>query len=243
MDRSHSNPALKNSLLMVTLLFSLTMIALIGCDSSDSDNGSSTPVTGAKLLALGDSVMEWNREQGASIPDVIGQEIGLTVQNNAESGGLILFGSNTLNIPSQYVSGDWEWVVFDGGANDLNDECGCDDCGMLLDQLIAADGRSGAIVDLALQARNDGAKVMFMGYYELPSDAEFGFDRCNQWLNEHTTRAKAMADAFDGVEFVSAADVMRASNASAYDDDRVHPSVSGSRLVGEYVAAAMQATQ
>ena len=83
-------------------------------------------------------------------------------------------------------------------------------------------------------------QVMFVGSYEVPSDAEFGFDRCMDEVAEHDMRLQAMAAAIDGVWFVSTGDVVSANNRPAYSKDRVHPSPVGSRLVGEHVAAGIE---
>jgi lysophospholipase L1-like esterase len=48
-----------------------------------------------------------------------------------------------------------------------------------------------------------------------------------------------MAQSIDGVWFVDASEVVTADNAAAYAEDRLHPSIEGSRLVGLLVADAI----
>jgi acyl-CoA thioesterase I len=190
------------------------------------------------VIAVGDSIFDYNVEDEASIPAVIGETLGLEVANAAIGGAQVMGGENP--IPDQYESGDWDWAVMDGGGNDLNDRCGCGDCGDVMDSLLSEDGTSGSIVDLVQQARSDGARVAWVGYVDMPEDADFGFDRCGDELVEIRLRSAAMAEQDDGVIFVDASEAFGADELQYYDDDHVHPSIPGSRAIGELVAAAMQ---
>ena len=200
------------------------------------------------MLVLGDSFFEWNAGTEESIPDVIGEFLGRPVLNAAVGGAHFSnpdldAAAAGLDVRQQFVDGDWVWVVMDGGGNDLNDDCGCGACESVLDVLVSVDGRSGEIPDFTRSLVEDGTQVMFVGYYEVPSDAEFGFDRCIDEGAEHGRRLEAMAAAIEGVWFVSAGDVVSADNRLAYSKDRVHPSPAGSRLVGEHVAAAIASAE
>lgn len=73
----------------------------------------------------------------------------------------------------------------DGGGNDLHDDCGCEACELVLDGLVSDDGRSGEIPDFVRRLLDDGPQVMVVGYYEIPSDARYGFDRCADKAGEH----------------------------------------------------------
>ena len=89
----------------------LVLTALFGCGPGvDLD---------AELFAIGDSYLAWNREDGGSIPEIAGKELGLTVENISVSGAQMLGGPEA--IPDQYVSSTWDWVVIGGGGNDVND--------------------------------------------------------------------------------------------------------------------------
>ncbi len=106
--------------------------------------------------------------------------------------------------------------------------------------MVSADGHSGEIRDFATSLAVDGTRVMFVGYYQVRSDAEFGFGRCADEVAEHTRRLQAMAATIEGDWFVSAADVISTDNLPAFAGDRLHPSPIGARLVGEHVVAANQ---
>ena len=99
------------------------------------------------LLAVGDSVLDWNREEGASIPSVVGRYAHLEVINESIGGSQVL-DHGPGGIPQQYISGAWSWVLIDGGANDVGDGCGCGHCMHQVDRIISADIRTGAMVDL-----------------------------------------------------------------------------------------------
>ena len=197
----------------------------------------SPPLVGDHL-AIGDSYFEWNAEAGASIPDVIGEVLGEPVANAAVSGAVLQGDEEP--IPAQVEEGDWGWVIADGGGNDLNDQCGCGDCGDLLDVLISEDGSAGVIPDLAEELVGEGHRVAWVGYLPLRDDAEHGFARCGDELDVLRARLDRMADGED-VLFIDGVTVAGSDDAALYDTDRVHPSEAGSRLLGEAVAAAIQA--
>ena len=190
---------------------------------------------GESILVLGDSIMEWNIESGQSIPDVIEDVLGVDV-TNASAGG-----ASAHDVPDQYAEagGDHDWVVFDGGGNDLNDECGCGECVAVADSIVSADGSAGVLASFTESLVADDRRVALVGYYEIPEGAAFGFDRCVDDLAEHNERLRALAGRFDSVVFVDPSEVVKATDATAFDDDDVHPSVEGSRLVGEQIAAAI----
>lgn len=215
-------------------------IVVVGCGSDGSDatvTSSSVEVDGSqRIVVLGDSIMEWNSDEGASIPDVMARVIGAEVVNGAEGGAM------AAEIPGQFdeVGGAQpSWVVFDGGGNDLNDRCGCGQCAAVHDELLTSDGADGALFDFTERMVDAGSRVVVVGYYEIPSDAEFGFAECADDLADHNDRLATLADRFDEVIFVDPSDVVRASMIEAYDEDRVHPSIEGSRMVGTQIAEAI----
>lgn len=209
-----------------------------GGEGSTGDTASSTSTSGAsevspRTLAIGDSVFEWNAEDGASIPDFAAQAADLDMTNAAVGGAMVL-GDKDESIPGQYYDDDWGRVLIDGGANDVGDGCGCGDCIGVVDELISEDLSRGAMVDLITQIRADGAEVVLMGYYTIPPGSEF--ETCDEELAAMQSRYEAFAAQTAGVLFVSAADVMRwADNPEYYADDLVHPAPEGSEAVGLYI--------
>lgn len=219
-------------------------VPLAGCTGADSTSASAPETS---ILALGDSVFDFYADTGASIPDVVGQTLGRGVLNAAESGARISHPDPSavregLDIRAQYREGDWAWVVFDGGGNDVGDECSCGACDAVVDGLIGEDGRTGEIPDLAQGLAATGAQVVYVGYYDIPDDAD-AFGTCDVELNALNRRAGRMASALEGVWYVWSGEVVTPADRSAYAADGFHPSERGARLIGEQVAAAIRAVE
>lgn len=199
--------------------------------------------SGANLLGMGDSIFSFNLEEGQSIPEVVARDSGHVARNAAQGGAWLTQGLDheRETIGDQWVPGDWNWLVFDGGGNDLNDRCACGDCDAVLNEIITADATAGVIVDIVDDAVASGTKVVFMGYPELPPDAALGFDRCGPWFARQNERVQALAARVPSFFFVDAADVVSASDTDLYVDDRVHPTPEGSRVMGAYIAETINA--
>jgi lysophospholipase L1-like esterase len=205
-----------------------TTLALLGCGAELE-----RPM-GPDVLAVGDSVLEWNLDEQRSIPEVFADRTGLGLTHAAVGGAMML--ADEESIPGQYVEGDWRVVIIDGGANDLGpDGCGCGDCVHVMDEIISPDLASGAMVDLVERARNDGAEVLLLGYYAPAPGSEF--DGCEEELAVSTARMQALAEALEGVRFVDASTVVDWSrDPSHYAEDGIHPSPSGSAVIGNALA-------
>mgnify|MGYP002652589428 CR=1 FL=1 len=118
----------------------LCLLALTACMSAPP--GASTGP--ARILVIGDSLMAWNRLRGASVAKALSAQLGEPVRDNSVSGAVHDLGGKPAaqgshaTIARQYRSGNWDWVVMDGGGNNLLFGCGCSDCGPQLDAAIAA---------------------------------------------------------------------------------------------------------
>ncbi len=195
----------------------------------------------ARILAVGDSILAAHRGRGASIPDIVANRTGHVVTNVAQNGAWVTPGGGVTTVPEQRLDGSWDWLLLNGGANDLNGRCGCEACDAVMDELIAADTRSGALVDLVEQARTQGTRVLYVGYARFPEGARFGFDRCDEELVELGRRVAALAERVPGAWFV---DVSSVTDEAYFVADRVHPSLEGSRVIGEQAARTVsQATR
>jgi len=205
----------------------------------------------ARILALGDSVMWWNAEAGRAIADAVATALDEPVVNLAVPGAEFShpdpdMAAEGLDIRAQYRTGGgvrgWEWVLLQGGANDLDGAAGPGDCAAVRDALIGAGGRAGEIPALVARIRADGARVVLLGYYALPafaaSDAFCGAD-----LGTLSRRIALLAERDPGVVFVAMADVVDPRDPAAYDADAIHPSVRSSAAIGRQVAAAIAAAR
>ena len=188
------------------------------------------------VQAIGDSIFDWNDKQ--SIPHVVGEKLNLPVVNNAIGGSKVIGDDG---IPLQYEEGDWQWVLIDGGGNDLNEGCGCTDnevCNDIIDSIVAEDGSEGLIYDVVERIIADGHNVALLGYYEVSVDSEFG--NCNDELYILRQRYTNLASLFETAIFVDPTTVVRPDMTEAYDDDLVHPSIEGGRIVGELIAESIE---
>lgn len=193
---------------------------------------------GGDILIIGDSVMAWNRPAGADIGRAIEAELDSDVVNRAYLGAQIRAGDLSavggLSIPDQLAAGPWNWIVMNGGANDLGFSCGCTRCDGEIELLISEDATTGAIPDLIAQARAQGAKVLWAGYYRAPDTRSFR--GCRPGLVELERRIAIYAKSREGVFFVDTEDVLDPAQPGLLDTDRTHPSVEGSALIGRFLA-------
>ena len=210
---------------MVSLLI---MSMWIGC-IEEPDRGE---VEGSTILTIGDSIMEWNLGEGG-VSEQVGEMLGKQSYNAAISGSMMSSGEDW-SIPFQYFEGDWEWVIVDGGANDLNELCGCGPC-----EAVQAD-IADAYQNLVDTVRSSGSRVVIWGYYGIPTEApEFG--NCNDAIDQLSQMQIELADTDEGVLWVNGKADITGEDLSYYDDDLIHPSVKGSQKIAEQIAEAIQA--
>lgn len=213
------------------LLFVFAAFLLAGCSVLPESRES-----GARVLTMGDSILAWNRGEGASVSDVIEKRLGVPVLDASVPGARMsasgLRGAIGLSIPGQYRRGDWDAVVVNGGANDLRGECGCNRCDAVLDRLVRRDYP-------ALLDRLRGTRVFLVGYYGSIRGGGGSFGNCSDELAELGQRLARLAASRDGVTFVSVREAI-AGDPRYYDTDRVHPSPAGSRVIGTILAEALR---
>lgn len=213
-----------------------TLLLTLACDLGFEGDDPRPHPGDAAVLGIGDSFFAWNAEEGAGIPDVVGAELGMETFNVSVSGATVLGDEDEGDwaIPNQYVSDAWTWVIMGGGGNDIEGICDCSGCDDTLDALLSADG-GGAIPALVDEALDDGAQVAWVGYPELPESRE-GFVGCDDEQALLIERLEQMAADREGVIFVDGRDAFSPDALEYYDEDHVHPSVEGSRALGELVA-------
>jgi acyl-CoA thioesterase-1 len=202
--------------------------------SACSPCGRVADLPGADVLFLGDSLLAWNEGACHSVPAHTALNRGVGYDSVAVNGARVLGGDD--EIPLQQTTGDYATVVIDGGANDLNRGCDCDQCDDLLDDLATVDGREGAMPDLVDAWLDRGSDVVLIGYYPLKDAAWYGFDRCDATITELDRRYAALAETRPAVTFFDFGDVIDPSDKGVYDFDFVHPSPKGARLIGEALA-------
>lgn len=195
----------------------------------------------ARILAMGDSMLAWHGGRRAAVSDNIEAILGEPVIDRSVIGARIFYhlpvsGALGMNISQQYRPGAWEWVVMNGGGNDLWFGCGCSRCDRKMQRMIAADGQGGAVPDLVRNIRQTGARVIYVGYLRSPGVGSM-IDHCREEGQEFERRLNKMAASDPGVYFLSLADLVPHGDRSYHAFDMVHPSPKATRKIAQRIAA------
>ena len=221
----------------LALLF-VSMFWLASCNESVPNDGS------ARILAIGDSLVAWQSTSGEAIPDKLEQELGEEVIDRSVTGSYMTptvpVGAGLgLAIPQQYRTSEWDWVIVNGGGNDLRFGCGCRRCDKKLDELLSSDGRSGAIPQLVQRIRADGAQVIYLGYMLSPGVIS-AVDVCINEGTELEKRLIRMAASDPGVHYLSNANLVPHGDRSFHDEDMIHPSLKARQEIANRLARIIQ---
>ncbi|WP_370399335.1 SGNH/GDSL hydrolase family protein [Sulfitobacter sp. JB4-11] len=200
-----------------------------------------------RVLVMGDSFMTTNAAAGQAVPHQLERGLGVKIRSQAIMGArfgynLPITGALGMNIAKQYRAGDWDWVVMNGGGNDLWMGCGCTRCKRRLNRLISPDGRKGSIPATVARARASGARVIYVGYLRSPGLGS-PIEHCKKVGDALEARIAVMAKQDPGVSFVSLADMVPHGDASFHALDMIHPSPKGSAAAAKRVVAAIRGAQ
>ena len=198
----------------------------------------------ARILAMGDSMMAWNAGARASVSDNVETLLGEPVIDRSVIGARIFYhlpisGALGMNISKQYRPGAWDWVIMNGGGNDLWFGCGCRKCDAKMARMVSPDGQQGSVPELVRSIRRSGARVIYLGYLRSPGVGSL-IDHCRNEGNEYEARLAAMAARDPGVYFVSLADMVPHGDRSYHGFDMIHPSPKATRRIAERVAAIIR---
>ncbi|MEO0773396.1 MAG: SGNH/GDSL hydrolase family protein [Pseudomonadota bacterium] len=219
------------------LKLALACVVLAGCGESVSRDFPS------RILVIGDSMLAKGRINDAAVSDVIEQSLRETVVDRSTIGArfqyaLPISGAAGMNITKQYVDGDWDWIVVNGGGNDLWMGCGCMLCDAKIDRLISADGMKGTIPGFLSEMRQTGAKVIYVGYMRSPGLAS-PIEHCRDEGAELEGRIAALAKKDAGLIYLSLEDLVPHGDGSYHMVDMIHPSQKGSRAIGQIIASVI----
>ncbi len=224
---------------MIRVAAGLVAVALLaGCGEQVSRSSS------ARYLAMGDSMLAWHRPEGKSISDAVERQLGEPVVDRSVIGAqftyfLPITGALGLNIGKQYRRGNWDWVILNGGGNDLWLACGCEDCDWMVDRLVSPDLESGKIVDTIRKIRADGAKVLYVGYLHSPGVKSI-VDHCKDEDIEFEGRVAALAAQDPGVHYLQLSHLVPDGDTTFHSADRIHPSEKASEVIGRMIAEVIR---
>ena len=224
---------MKNLIIPFVMVFTL----LIGCTESVSKNES------ARILAMGDSLLAAHQSSGRAISDIVEDALNEQVIDRSVIGARMIYnlpisGSLGLNISKQYREANWDWVILNGGGNDLWLGCGCAKCDRKLDKLVTTDGKAGEITRIVTDIRKTGAQVIYVGYLRSPGVGS-PIESCRDDGDALEGRIANMAKQDQGVYFVSLADLVPYGDRSYHGADMIHPSIKASREIGHRVASVI----
>ncbi|MEL6913831.1 MAG: SGNH/GDSL hydrolase family protein [Pseudomonadota bacterium] len=186
----------------------------------------------ARIQLLGDSMMATHVLSGRAVPNWVARELGEDVDNKSLTGAMMR------GISHQYEPGPHDWVVLNGGGNDLWLGCGCRRCEDRMSRMITPAGDAGMLPKLVARIRGDGAKVLYVGYLRSPG---FGspIEHCRDEGDEMERRVEAMARRMDGVWLLSNRALVPAGDRSFHAFDRIHPSVKGSKAIARRIVSVI----
>lgn len=220
--------------MLKTLPFLLSCLLISGCGETVSES------TEARILLMGDSMMASNAIGGNTVANWMEANLGVEVIDRSVAGAkyfyyLPISGAAGLRLDAQYRPGPWEWIVLNGGGNDLLFGGGCGQSTAQLDRLITPDGRHGAIPGFVANLRASGARVLYVGYLRNPGMAT-PIKSCGPAGNEMDRRLTKMAALTEGVDFMAISDLVPYRDPSYHQLDRIHPSPKGSREIARRIA-------
>lgn len=231
------------------LIFALlTSIAILtGCGEGGRSEQKEPPVSrssAVKVLAIGDSLLAWHRLSRRSIIDKLEENLGAKVTDRSVIAArfnyvLPISGAMGLNISKQYRPNNWDWVILNGGGNDLWLGCGCIACDMTIDKLISPNADAGKIPRLVARIRVDGAQVIFVGYLHSPSVFSI-VDHCRDENIEFERRLSLLADKDSGFHFLRLSNIVPDGDRSFHSIDMIHPSTKATSIVGERLAGIIK---
>ncbi|WP_425661777.1 SGNH/GDSL hydrolase family protein [Roseobacter sp. EG26] len=217
---------------------SLIAVVLMGC-------GETVPVNQSpRILAMGDSMMAWHAGSDSGISDNVEQILNEPVIDRSVVGARMIYnlpitGAMGLNIAKQYAPGNWDWIIINGGGNDLWLGCGCSRCDRRMNKMISENGRNGEIANLVSSLRRTGAQVIYVGYLRSPGVGSI-IEHCRDEGNELERRISRMAQADGGVHFVSLRDLVPYGDRSFHSGDRIHPSQKASREIAKRIVGVIE---
>lgn len=223
------------------IFLTILSLTLWGCGAAPQ------PSEDKSILVMGDSMFAWNRAGNHAVSDVLAQRLDTQIHDRSVIGARVRYalpvsGSLGLSIPDQFREGPWDWIVVNGGGNDLWLGCGCVACNGRLERLISENGRRGSIPKMVSDLRATGARVIYVGYLRSPGSFS-PIEYCREVGDKMEDRLARLEALDAGVYLVSLADLVPSGDRSFHSVDMIHPSVKGSQAIADRVAAVIRAEE
>ncbi len=218
---------------LLVALFFMTFGLSACTEAPDSQNP-------ARILTMGDSMLAWNELSGQSVSHIVERSLNEPVVDRTVRGAKInhvlpISGAMGMRIEKQYTEGNWDWIILNGGGNDLWLGCGCIKCDGVINSMISADGRSGKIPAMVAKLRETNARVIFVGYLRSPGVGS-PIEHCKDDGDVLESRIAKMAQMDDGFYYVTLKDMVPHGSTSYHTIDMIHPSILASQEIGKRVA-------
>lgn len=208
-----------------------------------------TPLSAAegksRILVLGDSLLAAHSVSGRSVSGRLSRYLGQPIRDHSVAGARMIYnlpitGAMGMSIPKQWRPGGYDWVILNGGGNDLWLGCGCKACDHKMERLISGDGRKGTIPGLVSRIRKSGARVIIVGYLRSPGFSS-PIESCKDEGDTLEARLANLAALDRGIIFHSIADMVPHGDLSYHAMDRIHPSLKASDAIARRLAQIIQA--
>lgn len=214
------------------------LVSLAACGETVSQ-GEST-----RFLVMGDSLLASNTLSQYSVSQRLEELTGEQVIDRSVVGASVLHSlpisaAAGLSISQQYRRGNWDWIILNGGGNDLWLGCGCMRCDSTMERLISSDGKTGEIVNLVSGLRGTGARIIYIGYLRSPGMGS-PIEHCRDEGNELESRIARFAQSREGVYFLSLRDLVPPGDRSFHAPDMIHPSRKASDHIARSVYEIIQ---
>ena len=226
---------------LMRFLLLLVPFILLACTEPVPTSGKS------RILIMGDSLFATHQISGQSIGHHLERRLGEQVTDRSVLGARVRYalpisGSLGVKIERQYRPGPWQWVVLNGGGNDLWLGCGCSGCDPKMTRMISRDGSRGDIPALVGKLRKSGARVLYVGYLRSPGRGS-PIEHCRDDGDALEARLAAMAERDPGVTFLSLKDVVPHGDRSYHAIDMIHPSGKGAQAIAARIARVITASR
>lgn len=197
-----------------------------------------------RILAIGDSMLAAHSVTGRAVSDYLERALGTRITDRSVAGawmmyGLPISGALGMSIPKQFRGRNWDWVIVNGGGNDLWLGCGCHKCDRKLDKLISDTGTGGALPRLFKDILDTGAQVVYVGYLRSPG-VFTPIEDCKDEGDTMEARVAGLAERVPGIHYVSLQDLVPDGDRSFHAIDGIHPSLKGSQQIAGRLAAVLQ---